>query len=349
MVSINAIGAYNPKSKMDNNLSSKVSVIICTYKGEDSLRRAILSVLNQTYKNIELIVVDDNGVGTDDQVKTFNIVKEFSNVIYFPHQTNLNGSTARNTGVSISSGDYISFLDDDDIMLPERIERSVICLENKYEFDAVYVDVLYTSENLIPYRVVRVRQEGNCYKNILLDDAFIGTGSNLFLRRGAVEKLNGFDTSFSRHQDLEFMLRFYRYFKTTYIPELLLIKSKNSTDNIPNYKRTVAVKKLYTEKFDSEISSLSIEEKAEFIENTRHDIVIAKIKDRNLRLSPEEKKAMHLKDKIIRAFVILKLQKAIPAVRIIQYLMQSPKVYLSLSKRERSYIRGIRKELYQRV
>lgn len=341
MGNFNSKEAFNPKSKYEHNISVKVSVVICTYRGANSLRRAILSVLNQTYKNIELIVVDDNGSGSPNQIRTFNVVKEFRDVIYCSHKTNLNGAAARNTGISLSSGNYICFLDDDDIMLPTRIEKSVLCLQNTDEFDAVYVDVLYANEELLPYRVVRVRDEGNCYKNILPNESFIGTGSNLFLRRSVFEKLNGFDTAFLRHQDLEFMLRFYRYFKTTFVPELLLIKSMNGTDNIPNYKRMIAVKKLYTEKFNSEIESLSPQDKEEFFKTTKHDILRSKINDKNLSLSSEDIQDMSLKDKIIRVIVILNLQK--PA-RAIKHIIQGLRTCFSLSKQERNYLRGLRKE-----
>lgn len=330
------------KSENDNSLDVKVSVIICTYKGEDSLKRAILSVLNQTYKNIELIVVDDNGIGTDHQIKTHDIVTKFDDVIYIPHKTNLNGAAARNTGFSFSSGDYICFLDDDDIMLPTRIEKSVLSLENTDKFDAVFVDVLWTNASLIPYKVVRVREKGNCYKNVLLDEEFLGTGSNLFLRRSAFKAINGFNTAFFRHQDLEFMLRYYSRFKTTFIPELLLIKSMNNTDNRPNYNRMVAVKKLYTDNFNSEISSLTPKERETFLKNTDHDLLYAKIKDRSQKLSHEDLRNMCIKDRIIRAIVILKLQKP---MRVIKFLIQSPKAYFSLSRQERVNIKKSIKEI----
>ena len=95
----------------------KVSVIITTYKRADMLSRAINSVLNQTYKNIEVIVVDDNGNGSEYRLKTEIIMNKYSqidNLKYIKHKENKNGSAARNTGIREATGDIICFLDDDD-------------------------------------------------------------------------------------------------------------------------------------------------------------------------------------------------------------------------------------------
>ena len=101
-------------------MSKLVSVIIPTYSRPDFISRAIESVLNQTYKPIEIIVVDDNGRGTNNQILTEQVLTNFirSNQIkYIVHEKNKNGSAARNTGAASSHGEYITFLDDDDVLL----------------------------------------------------------------------------------------------------------------------------------------------------------------------------------------------------------------------------------------
>ena len=98
----------------------KVSVIIPTYKGSDNLIRAIKSVLNQTYKNIEIIVVDDNDENSIFRKENEERLKSFiddNKIIYLKHKCNKNGAAARNTGLRKSSGAYITFLDDDDYFL----------------------------------------------------------------------------------------------------------------------------------------------------------------------------------------------------------------------------------------
>ena len=109
-----------------------VSIIIPTYKRPDTLDRAINSVLNQTYKNIEVIVVDDNNPDTEARSKTEHIMSVYADnprVRYIKHEKNKNGSAARNTGARYSQAKYVAFLDDDDEFFPEKIEAQVKRLE----------------------------------------------------------------------------------------------------------------------------------------------------------------------------------------------------------------------------
>ena len=80
-------------------------------------------MLNQTYDNIEVIVVDDNGQGTEHQLLTEKAMEKYADnpkVQYIPHKVNKNGSCARNTGIRASKGEFLGFLDDDDVFLPEK-------------------------------------------------------------------------------------------------------------------------------------------------------------------------------------------------------------------------------------
>ncbi len=88
-----------------------VSVIIPTFGDPVRLTNAIDSVLAQDYKTVEIIVVDDNGEGTEYQIKTQKIIDECKNVKYICHRFNKNGSAARNTGISVAEGYYIALLD----------------------------------------------------------------------------------------------------------------------------------------------------------------------------------------------------------------------------------------------
>lgn len=98
---------------------SLISVIIPVYNGECYVAEAIDSVLNQTYKNIELIVIDD---GSTDG--TAAIVKNYENIIYF-YQENRGLGAARNQGVDLAKGEYLAFLDADDYWLPEKLEQQL--------------------------------------------------------------------------------------------------------------------------------------------------------------------------------------------------------------------------------
>lgn len=102
----------------------KVSVIIATYRRDETLIRAIASVKNQTYPDVEIIVVDDNA---DPKWNTVveHIVKSFDGITYIKNEQNCGSAKTRNIGIFAATGEYITFLDDDDEYLPEKIERQL--------------------------------------------------------------------------------------------------------------------------------------------------------------------------------------------------------------------------------
>lgn len=105
-----------------------VSVIIPTYGRPHLLSRAIDSVLNQSYKNVEVIVVDDN-IDVSYSEETKAVVGKYGDVIYKKNQVNLGGALSRNEGVMTSTGEYITFLDDDDYYLSDKIKEQVNYIE----------------------------------------------------------------------------------------------------------------------------------------------------------------------------------------------------------------------------
>ncbi|HDS03328.1 MAG TPA: glycosyltransferase family 2 protein [Firmicutes bacterium] len=105
-----------------------VSVIIPTYQRADKLKRALDSVNAQTYRNIEIIVVDDNNPENSYRKKTELFMKKYVSALplkYVKMLANAGGAMARNSGIKEASGAYITFLDDDDEYLPEKIEKQV--------------------------------------------------------------------------------------------------------------------------------------------------------------------------------------------------------------------------------
>ncbi|NWG07479.1 MAG: glycosyltransferase family 2 protein [Chloroflexi bacterium] len=125
-----------------------VSVIIPTYNGARFLGRAIRSVLNQTYSNLELIVVDDRSPdNTEEVVKQFNDPR----LSYFRHEVNQGASAARGTGRRHSSGEIIAFLDQDDMFHPEKLEAHVTFLKDHPEVGFTYnpyFELVHSSEEV---------------------------------------------------------------------------------------------------------------------------------------------------------------------------------------------------------
>lgn len=109
-------------------MEEKVSIIIPTYKRADMLKRAIDSCLSQSYKNIEVIVIDDNDKNSEYRDMTKKIMQEYKKnklVKYIMLEKNGGGVKARNKGISIAKGKYIAFLDDDDYFLENKIKDQV--------------------------------------------------------------------------------------------------------------------------------------------------------------------------------------------------------------------------------
>ena len=199
-------------------MSPKVSVIIPTYGGEKTIIRAVKSVLVQNYENYEIIVVDDNNPATIERKRTEEYMEEFATekkVKYIKHPQNRNGSAARNTGFYDSDGEYICLLDDDDIFLQNKLRKQVEFLEKHKEFGACYCWRKQLGKEICG------EEEGDLSAS-LLDLSFTPTTPSLMIRRECYEALNGFDESYRRHQDFEFLLRFYKKYQMGVVKEVPL-------------------------------------------------------------------------------------------------------------------------------
>src|SRR3990172_11738749 len=120
-----------------------VSVIIPTYNGSRFIRETIQSVIGQSYSKIEIIVIDDGS--TDD---TSLVVKSITDQrITYIQQKNAGVSTARNHGITVSKGDYIAFLDHDDVWLPCKLEKQLSLFEQNPKVAMVYADTFIIDEN----------------------------------------------------------------------------------------------------------------------------------------------------------------------------------------------------------
>lgn len=237
-----------------------VSIIIPTYARPTNLCRAIDSCINQEYKNIEIIVVDDNGEGTDCQKETYNLLKPYINsnqIKYIVHKVNLNGSAARNTGFRISKGDYINFLDDDDILPQDKILKQLELLEARIEYDATYSDSVFIKGK----RTKKIINPLETYSadEILSGHNFLNTSTVLFRRRTIVE-LNGFDERFRRHQDYELYVRFFREHKMIKCACNPIYKYQTTNIITGNPQKAFEYLSFFLNEFNNEISQYPLRE-----------------------------------------------------------------------------------------
>lgn len=133
-----------------------VSVIIPTYKRSDYLIRAVDSVINQSYKNIEIIVIDDNFPDSEFRTSTLLKMEKYNDnnqVVYIINESNMGGSLARNIGIENSNGDYITFLDDDDIYQNNKVQNQIRYMSEK-DLDMSFTELklMDNSNKLVDYR-----------------------------------------------------------------------------------------------------------------------------------------------------------------------------------------------------
>lgn len=197
----------------------KVSVIIPTYKRATMLPRAIDSVLGQTYRNVQVVVVDDNDPDTEDRASTSGLMEQYNTdkrVKYIKHEHNKNGSVARNTGIENSDGEILAFLDDDDYFLPDKLEKQVAYLIDHPEHHAVYCGWERNGDIVCPH------DEGNLAYNILSGEHIIYTNVIMMWKTDALA-CGGWDETFMRHQEAAFLLRYFRIGGTMgVVPEVLV-------------------------------------------------------------------------------------------------------------------------------
>lgn len=260
-----------------------VTVIIPTYKGEDKIAEAVKSVLNQTYKNIEVVVVDDNGQGTNHQIATEKKIQPFlidSRLKYVVHKKNKNGSAARNTGIKNSSGEFIGFLDDDDVYLPDKLEKQISLFQS---LDDSYGLVYGSFKEVIDdkhSRVVKARVSDNFLYEYLCD-RIIACSSTVLIRRSVLDKVVEWDESFKRHQDLEFFARVAFYYKVAFIEDVCVEKRKldRNTAKGEVYEQYHLH---YMNKMETIVNSFSERQKREFYDHHYFEMGKAYIKDKNI-------------------------------------------------------------------
>lgn len=136
-------------------MEPKVSIIVATYRREDPLKRALLSIGGQTYKNIEVIVVDDNAekYWNDRVEKVIQEIKLPFVIKYIKNNKNLGSAETRNVGIRKSTGVYITFLDDDDLYLEDKVKKQVEhMIDENSDFSVTDLKLYSENEKLIEVR-----------------------------------------------------------------------------------------------------------------------------------------------------------------------------------------------------
>lgn len=196
----------------------QVSVIIPTRNRLALLKRALTSVLTQTFEDLECLVVDDASTdGTREVVAEF----EDTRLVYLHHDTQRHASASRNTGIASARGDLIAFLDDDDEWLPVKLEKQVSLLSNlppRVGMAYCWMDYVAHGKTVREYRP---SLKGDIFKETL-DKQPIGNSSTLLVRRNVIKHVGMFDETLPRGNDGDFIRRVCREYEVDFVPEVLV-------------------------------------------------------------------------------------------------------------------------------
>lgn len=230
----------------------KVSAIITTYNREKKiLDRAVQSVLNQTYQDLELIIVDDNGLHSKVQKQNADFLDELitsdNRVRYIPLKENRGVQFARNKGLEEATGDYIGFLDDDDIWWSQKIEKQLqpFSKDEKGNLGLVYCyheRIIESIEGTDP-KIELMKYPCPDNQHVMTElsrSNFIGSTSFPLLKKEVFEKVGAFDLNLEASQDYDMWIRTAEEFDIACINEPLVTYFIHPGDRISRNNRRKA-------------------------------------------------------------------------------------------------------------
>ena len=233
----------------------KVSVLVPTYNCVQYLKIALESALNQTFKDYEIIVIDD---GSTDNTK--EVVKNYQTAnpgkIVYIYQENQGVVAARNTGIKAAQSDYLALLDADDIWCPDRLEKGIGTIEPDPGIGLVHANITRVDENgrtiSTPLRDLKYLT-GPMFENIFLRKADIACPTALF-RKACCDKVGLFDPHLTRLgcEDRELWLRIARKFKIVYIDQVLALYRVRLNSMSNNQQKMLKARLYVVDKFSPE-------------------------------------------------------------------------------------------------
>ena len=228
----------------------KVSIIIPTYNRANLLSRAIKSVLNQTFKDFELIIVDDGSTDNTKQVVE-KFQKEDSRIKYIWQENSGAPARPKNTGIKNAKGNYIAFLDDDDEWLPEKLEKQLKLFESSSNLGFVGCNILVTNnKNKKSSKVYKMpTYSESIFFEKLFEGNFILTSSCVVIKREVLNKIGLFDENLKFGDDWDLWLRIAKKYKFDFAPEFLIkyyIHGGNIIPNLPPMKEAREFEYIFT-------------------------------------------------------------------------------------------------------
>ncbi|MGD9346182.1 MAG: glycosyltransferase [Candidatus Aminicenantes bacterium] len=213
----------------------RISVVIPVYNNERTIHETVDSVLNQTFSDFELLVVDDGS--QDTTIDILNAIQDPRLKIFARSHAGV--SASRNYGIAHAHGDFIAFLDADDLWTPDKLEAQLKALEQNPQAAVAYswTDFIDESGDFL-HPGLHTTADGDVYDKLLTLN-FIESGSNFMVRREALDDVGGFDSSIDGFEDWDMGLRLAErhHFVVVQIPQILYRRSTtSSSSDIANHE-----------------------------------------------------------------------------------------------------------------
>ncbi|WP_114781609.1 glycosyltransferase family 2 protein [Botryobacter ruber] len=214
----------------------KISIVTIVYNNRETIADAIESVLNQTYPDIEYIIVDGNSNdGTVEVIKSYG-----SRISKFVSEKDKGLYDAINKGIGLATGEVIGLLHSDDIFFSNETITHVADAFKEFNTDSIYGDLLYVKKDDIS-KVVRNWVSG-CYKRENFLFGWMPPHPSFYLKKACYQKYGLYNTDFKSAADYELMLRYLFKYKisTAYLPEILVRMRVGGKSNVTLKNRVIA-------------------------------------------------------------------------------------------------------------
>jgi len=226
-----------------------ITVIIPTYKRNIFLERAVKSVLDQTYKNLEIIIIDD-----DPNSEIFNQISLLKNssIHYVKNTKNIGASGSRNNGVKYSNGDFLAFLDDDDEWLPQKLEKQISMIMQSDDCGVIYCgyDLMVGNEIL---KRKNTYHKNNNFHEITLHKCPIGSPTPL-IKKELFLQIGGYDVRLPSCQDWDLWIRLSKICKFVALNETLAIYRIHGNQISADIEKKILGREAIINKYYNEIT-----------------------------------------------------------------------------------------------
>lgn len=224
----------------------KISIVIPTFNRAHLIKKAIESVLSQTFEDFEIIIVDDGS--TDNTSEIINNLQD-ERINYIKLEKNSGSCAARNKGIKISKGEWIAFLDSDDFWLPTKLEKQVNFipkLSNDYAVIHCGIQLIDESTNkLLGERIIKDNTESDIINN---PEELVPSTCTMLIRKTALSEVGYFDERLPAHQETELGLRLSLKYKFKLVDEFLVKAVMNHEQITSNSNNRIKAKEIIIEK-----------------------------------------------------------------------------------------------------